>query len=224
VFITVLLRLLILKRFVPGRYMTKSICVLLADHYPLIHNGVKMTIVDAPDIILVGETSKEIDILPLCRQYQPNILLLATNFPEAPTPHIVSQVRQHCPAVPILMLMDEKEKDNIHQLIAYGASGIFVKSDELGELPKAIRKIVQGDFWYSQSLLKRILHSENRALGDEDMRILRLLIAGKMDKEIAQALQLSERTLRRRLEKVYNKLEVETRIEAAYAAGLRHLI
>ena len=88
----------------------------------------------------------------------------------------------------------------------------------------AIRSLVQGKPWFSPSFLKQMIESETTQLTDEELTLLRLLVAGKTDRQMARRMNLSQRTIRRRINKICEKLGTETRIETVYQVGLRRLL
>jgi len=91
---------------------------------------------------------------------------------------------------------------------------------------RAIRAVVQGDTWFSRPVVQKLARpapteaspSAKPALTEREWAVLRLLVAGKTDQQIGQELSIAERTVRRHLRSIYDKLGVNTRVEAAAQA------
>lgn len=204
--------------------MTEITRVLLADSHQLLHGGVQAILTAAPDLELVGEAATEEELWQLCGENPPDVLLLASNVTNSPLPETLVQVKQHCPGFQVLVLLADPEEVCLQTLIENGVGGGILKSDSPESLLAAIRTIVQSQPWFSPLLLKRILQPKTPPLTDEELALLRLLVAGETDKAMAKAMNLSQRTIRRRIDRICEKLGVETRIEAAYQAGTYRLL
>jgi DNA-binding NarL/FixJ family response regulator len=204
--------------------MAEIIRVLLADSHLLLHGGVHITLIDAQDLELVGEATTSEELWHFCQEHQPDVLLLATNMNDIFLNDVFMQAQQRCPEIQILVLLSEPGEISLQQLTENGASGGILKSESPETLLTAIRTVAQGQPWFIPPLLKRILQPKEPPLTDEELAILRLIAAGEKDRAIADTLSLSKRTVRRRIDKICEKLGVETRIEAAYQAGLRWLL
>ena len=99
--------------------------------------------------------------------------------------------------------------------------------DEIEEaVVRAIRTVMQGDTWFSRTVVERLAHPattevppiEKPTMTDRELEVLRLLVAGKTDQQISQELHIAERTVRNCLRSIYDKLEADTRVEAAVRA------
>ncbi len=204
--------------------MTEITRVLLADNHQLLHGSIRNLLVATPDLELVGTAATEEELWQYCRENRPDILLLASNVTNSPLPEILAQTKQHCPGIQVLVLLADPEEVCLQTLTENGADGGILKSEPPKSLLAAIHAVSQGQPWFSPPLLKRILQPETPSLTDEELALLRLLVAGETDKVIAGALNLSQRTARRRIDGIGEKMGVKTRIELAYQAGLRRLL
>ena len=114
----------------------------------------------------------------------------------------------------------------VHGLVAAGVAG-YVLKDEIEEaVVRAIRTVMQGDAWFSRPVVKKLARpapseappSAKPALTERELRVLQLLVAGKTDQQIGQELSIAERTVRYCLRNLYDKLGVDTRVEAVAQA------
>lgn len=207
--------------------MGDPIRVLLADKERLIHDAVRLAIEEDERLRLVGELTGENDVQTMCPKLQPDILLLATNVTEKPLTFLET-IHRHCPKLKTLILFNDANDVDIALSNDESINGALLKFEPPERLIEAIHTIVQGNPWFSPSLLKKMLHQQrliaNMPLTAQERELLRLLVAEKKDQEIAQALNVSTRTVRNYLQNVYYKLGVSTRVAAVYQATKRNII
>ncbi|MDQ4075424.1 MAG: response regulator transcription factor, partial [Chloroflexota bacterium] len=121
----------------------------------------------------------------------------------------------------------------IRQMVAAGADGYLLKEEALDVVVQAIRTVMEGGQWFSESILPKLVQAEQAeesrtreapSLSEQELTMLRLLVAGRTDQEIGEAMGFAERTVRYHLRNIYDKLSVNTRIEAAVRAVQSGLI
>lgn len=206
--------------------MTASIRVLLADDHPLLRTGLRAALAPEDDIALVGEAADGREAQRLAQELQPDVLLLDVSMPGPPAFETVAHVREHCPATKVLIVTAYDNPALIQGMLAAGVAGYLLKDEPNAVVVQAIRIVAQGGTWVSRPVLEVLVQpksagaveEEAPALTDQELDVLRLMVTAKGDAEIGQALNLSERTVRRYLRSVYNKLGVHTRVEAAVRA------
>lgn len=207
--------------------MVDPIRVLLADKERLIHDTIRLAIDEDERLRLVGELTGENDVHTMCPKLQPDILLLATNLTEKPLTFLET-IHRHCPKLKILVLFSHPNEVDIELGNNERINGAFLKFEPPERLIHAIHAIAQGNPWFSPSLLKKMLHHQrqisNMHLTPQERELLCLIVAEKKDQEIAEALNVSTRTVRNYLQNVYCKLGVSTRAAAVYQATKRNLI
>jgi len=207
-----------------------QIRVLLADDHPLVRAGIRATLCSEPDLIFVGEAADGYEARRLAEELRPDVLLLDLSMPGPPAVETVTYLRQHCPDVKVLVLTAYDDDAYVRGLVSAGVAGYVLKDEVPEAVVRALHSVMQGDTWFSRSLMQRL--SQNPAsdadasseegeslLTGRELQILQLLVAGKTDREIGQALSLSERTVRYCLRNIYDKLRVSNRIEAACRAS-----
>ncbi len=207
--------------------MVDPIRVLLADKERLIHDTIRLAIDEDERLRLVGEITGENDVQTMCPKLQPDILLLATNLTEKPLTFLET-IHRHCPKLKTFFLFNDATVVDFALSIYERINGAFLKFEPPERLIEAIHTIVQGNPWFSPALLKKMLDHQrliaNMPLTSQERELLRLLVAEKKDQEIAQALNVSTRTVRNYLQNVYCKLGVNTRVAAIYQATKQNLI
>jgi len=141
----------------------------------------------------------------------------------------VAFLREHCPQVKAVMLTAYDDDAYVHGLVAAGVAG-YVLKDEIEEaVVRAIRAVMQGDTWFSRSVVEKLARpatseaplAEKPALTERELEVLRLLARGHTNAQIAEAMSIAERTVRFHMEKILAKLSVSNRTEAVAVATQR---
>ncbi|HBY97028.1 MAG: response regulator transcription factor [Ardenticatenaceae bacterium] len=206
--------------------MTAPIRVLLADDHPLLRTGLRAALAPEDDIALVGEAADGREARRLAQELQPDVLLLDVSMPGPPAFETVAHVREHCPATQVLIVTAYDNPALIRGMLAAGVAGYLLKDEPNAVVVQAIRIVAQGGTWVSRPVLEvlvqpksaGVVEEEAPTLTDQELDVLRLMVTAMGDAEIGQALKISERTVRRYLHSAYNKLKVNTRVEAAVRA------
>ncbi len=201
--------------------MTETIRVLLADDSPLLRAGVRAILATEKNLILVGEAVNGYEIQRLSQELQPDVLLLNPSM-SGPSPFdITAFLRQNLPSVKVLVLITNNNNTHIHRLIAAGAVGCALKDETPEAVIRAIRAVAEGDTWFSHPIVAELsqLQSDKpkqtstMRLTGRELEVLHLVAQGCPNSRIAEALAISERTVRFHLRNLYDKLCVNTRNE-----------
>lgn len=203
-----------------------TIRVALADDHPLLRTGIGAMLALEDDICLLGEAVDGCGAQRLVNELQPDILLLDVSMPGPPVLETIEYVHKHSPETKILVLTAYDNSDLVCSVMAAGVAGYLLKDESNEVVVKAIRVLAHGGSWLSRSVFTKLTTLETHEscvqrtppLTPREYDVLQLLVSGKTDFEISQLLHLSERTVRRGLRDIYNKLGVNTRVEAAILA------
>ncbi|HIE55817.1 MAG TPA: response regulator transcription factor [Chromatiaceae bacterium] len=201
--------------------------VLLVDKHKLLFGGIEQTIAQTNDLFLTGMVVAEEAALAMCRRYEPDVLLLGLNALNRSFAETIDDWQQHCARLKALVLLTDPDETCIRTLLDEGANGCFLKEEPPARLPEAVRAIIRGEIWLSRPLVEKLampLADSVDLLTEREQVLLRLIALEKTDREIAEALHLSERTVRRSLQRLYGKLGVNGRTGAAYEAGRQGLL
>jgi DNA-binding NarL/FixJ family response regulator len=172
-----------------------------------------------PDIVVVGEAATGEEAQALCRELQPDIMVLDLNMPGPPATETVAYVQENCPQVRVLVLTAYDDEPYIRGLVSAGVSGYILKDEAPDALVQAVRTVVLGGTWFSQSIVRKLTsgprqgRSAGSDLTDRERQLLRLLVLGWDNAHIARELNLGEQTVRNYLSRMYAKLGVQTRSE-----------
>jgi DNA-binding NarL/FixJ family response regulator len=201
--------------------MSEMIQVLLADDHPFVRAGIRAIITAEPDLTLVGEASNGHETLHMSVQHQPDVLLLDLRMPGPPPTEIVPYVHQHCPNTHVLILTAYDDEVYVRRMASLAISGYVLKEEATESIVLAIRAIMRGEVWFSQSIMDKLAHHQGhnqcaleQLLTARERQILDLLIEGWDNGRIASTLNLAEQTVRNHLSRIYLKLDVRSRTEA----------
>ncbi len=210
-----------------------GIRVMVVDDHPVVRQGLRSLLSNYPDLILVGEAAGSSDALDLAERVAPDVILLDIRMPEASGVETARRLCRQCPAAKILMLTSFDDQEYVAGALQAGAHGYILKSASDEMLVSAVRAVYRGERVLSPSVMDRVVHefteySRERAqrqagLSDDERRILRMLAAGASNPKIAAEMYLSETTVKRKLQDIFEKLGVATRAQAAAEAVRRGL-
>ena len=193
--------------------------IIIADDHRLFRQGLKSLLGARPDLEVVGEAADGLQLLDLLNQSPPDIILLDISMPNLRGIEAVHEIKRSYPRVKILILTMHKDKQYLEQAISAGARGYLLKEDTDTELFTAIEKIRRGRIYVSPNLLEELtedwvltLHDESNAslkieqLTVREKEVLKLIAEGKGNKEIADLLFISTRTVERHRANIMEKL------------------
>lgn len=202
--------------------MIGLIRVLIADDHPIVRSGVRGELTYDEEIEVVGEALNGDEALHLAQELQPDLLLLDINMPGMKAVQILQEVKRLLPACRVLILTAYGDSGTVLGMLKGGADGYLLKDEDPSVIPEAIRAVVDGQMWVSQTISDQLIlltGEETATVGDKltqrEQEVLHLIVEGQTNFEIAQALSLSERTVEFHVSNLLQKLGVRSRVEAA---------
>lgn len=208
--------------------MAGKIQVLIADDHRLFREGLRLILAREEKIAVVGEASEGQKTVELAGRLKPDVALLDITMPLMSGIEVILPIRQISPKTKPLMLTASQDEAKIFSALKAGARGYLSRNTSPCGLIKAIRSVHQGDMWVERKLIARYFEKEADANSpvrvQEDMamppftprehEILLCLAKGCTNKEIAEALFISEKTVKSHLTKIFRKLNVPGRFQA----------
>jgi DNA-binding NarL/FixJ family response regulator len=193
--------------------------VLLADDHRLIIEGVRRALEEVPDFEVVGECSSGSQVLPMVGRTNPDVVLLDLRMPGADGLSCLTRIRSQYPEVKVVILSSSTDEAVIANVLKRGASAYVVKSVNPVDLPSVLRQAVDGTVFTAIGLPQDET-SPGRAAGltERETAILSALARGLSNEAIAKELWVAEQTVKFHLTKIYRKLGVANRTEAARRA------
>jgi DNA-binding NarL/FixJ family response regulator len=207
--------------------------ILIVDDHPIVRQGLRSLLSNYPDMTLVGEADSASAALELAWQTAPDVILLDIRMPGMSGVEAARMLSRQHPTAKILMLTSFDDEEYVTGALQAGAIGYVLKSASDEMLAQAVRAVYRGERVLSPKVMDRVIeqftdYSRERAiretgLTDDEYRILSLLVAGASNPKIAAELHLSETTVKRKLQDVFEKLSVTSRAQAAAEAVRRGL-
>ena len=204
--------------------VTKS-RVLLVDDHALLRTGVAKIINQESDLRVVGEAGNGVDAVEAYVRHRPDVTLLDLRMPVMEGVEAVRQIRARDPRALVIVLTTYDRDDEISQALKAGAKAYVLKDIAADELVDCIRQVLAGKTYIAPAAAAKLAEGFTRVqVTPREMATLRLLADGKSNKEIANALDISERTVKTHLAHLFEKLGVTSRTEAIKVATRRGLV
>lgn len=200
--------------------------VLLVDDHPVVRAGIRNLLEKAADILVIGEASNGNEALRLVDELKPDVMLLDMEMPGLNGSDVAEQLQNAGAPVKILALSAHDDKQYIQELLAKGAAGYLIKEEVPEAIIEAVRGVSRGEQgWVSRRVAAQMTNwmrdetkGEHMGLTTREVQVLRAVVGGKTNQEIGLELGISEKTVEKHLEGVFNKLGVASRVEAAVHA------
>jgi DNA-binding NarL/FixJ family response regulator len=199
--------------------------VLVADDHSLIRTGIRSALAGVDDIELVGEaTTSDSQLLPLIDRTSPDVVLFDINHHAPDSLASLDRILAQNPSVRVVVLADAGTPSEILAVLEQGATGYILKSIDPFDLAGAIRQAVNGTFFTLGGLpFRQAAPIAEIDLTARELEVLQRVAVGLSNRQIAQELWLSDQTIKFHLHRIYRKLGVANRTEAARYAYERGL-
>ncbi|MEJ8545019.1 response regulator [Brevibacillus borstelensis] len=196
--------------------------VLLVDDHTMIRKGLRVLLEGYPEIKIVGESHNGSDAILKTSQLQPDVVLMDLSMPNGLDGFTASkQIRNQHPSVKIVMLTMHDEEIFVQQAVKVGAHGYILKNSHGELLFQAIVGVYQGKHFYKTSISQEIIRQWFRSQSKEpssvltirEKEIVRLIALGYSNKEIAEKLAISVKTVENHKSNIKQKLQVDSKHE-----------
>ena len=199
--------------------------VLLVDDHALLRTGVANIINQEPDLHVVAEAGDGVEAMDAFERHHPDVTLLDLRMPRMEGVEVVRQIRARDPRARVIILTTYDTDDEISRALKAGAKAYVLKDISAEDLVGCIREVLAGKTYIAPAAAAKLAEGVTRVqLTPREMAALKLMADGKANKEIATALDISERTVKTHLGHLFEKLGVTSRTEAVKVATRRGLV
>lgn len=200
--------------------------VLVVDHHPIVRAGLKLLFDKDPDIEVVGTVGTGIEIFEFIRRFPVDVLISEIDLPELNGITALRAIKKEHKDLRVIMLSYHPEEIYAISTIKAGASGYLSKSVDTNTIKEAILKVYNGGIYLSENMEKHLHFDDTRnkktklykRLSTREVEVLKLLSTGKKNKEIAQELDINEKTVSTYKARLFKKLNVNNLVDLIHQA------
>jgi two-component system response regulator NreC len=213
-----------------------TIRIILVDDHEIVRAGLRMLLDSHKDIEIIGEAENGQQALELCQKDPPDIVIMDITMPGASGLEVTRQIKQQYPNTSVLALTIHEGEQYFFEMLNAGASGYVPKRAAPTDLVNAIHAVHSGEVYLHPTVAKALVNdyiqrvqmgwerASYDGLTEREQQVLKMIAEGMMNKEIAEQLSISVRTVERHRENIMSKLNLHTRAELVRYAVDKGLI
>lgn len=212
--------------------------VLIADDQALFRRGLFVVLDGEEGIEVVGEAENGADAIARAEATLPDVVLMDIRMPLLDGIEATRQIRKNLPGTKVLILTVSDDEEDMYQAIEAGASGYLLKEISVDQVAEAIHAVVQGQSLISPTMASKLLTeftvlsrkakdldpSTDPELTRREVQVLRLVAKGMTNRDVGEALCISENTVKNHVRNILEKLHLHSRVEAVMYAVRKHLL
>ncbi len=203
-----------------------TIRVLIVDDHAIVRTGLRALIKGEAGMELIGEATCGADALQLARSLKPDVMVLDLSLPDIDGIQVTRQIRSEQPEVHVLILTVHEDEALLREAVRAGAAGYIIKHAAESELIAAINSVEAGDLYVHPKMVRALLTEPKKPknahvldplpeemLTPREIEVLRLIVQGYTNRQIAEALTISVRTVEGHRSNLTEKLHLHSRVE-----------
>jgi DNA-binding NarL/FixJ family response regulator len=203
----------------------QRITVLCVDDHRIVREGLRMIINSEPDMVVIDAAATGREAVMRYRLHYPDITLMDLRLPDVSGVDAIREIRDLDANARIIVLTMYTGDEDIHRAIRAGASTYLLKDTLADDLPRIVREVHAGRQTLPPDVAARLQErAAHPTLTSREIEVMKLVAAGRRDKEIAIALAISAHTVRVHVKNIFTKLGVSDRTEAMSVALRRGII
>ena len=211
----------------------KKIRIFIADDHAVVREGTRSILEREPDMEVVGEAADGEEALRLIEQLKPDVAILDISMPKLSGIEVTHQIKPRFPSMAILILTSYDNDEYVFALLEAGAAGYLLKDVPGKEVIEAVRAVYSGESVLHPSIARKVIKravsgsvkgEEEKSgidLSDREKEVLKLAAKGLNNKDIADSLCISIRTVQGHVNSIFHKLGVGSRTEAVFQSVKR---
>jgi DNA-binding NarL/FixJ family response regulator len=207
----------------------RQIAVLLADDHAVVRKGIRAFLEEDATIAVIGEADDGAEAWRLLAQQPPDVAVLDIRMPQLSGIELTQRIKQHYPAVRVLILTAYDDEPYVLALLRAGADGYVLKTAQSSDLVRAVKQVYAGKSVLDPEIAPKVIATLTRpqqieTLSERELAVVRGVAKGWTNRKIGRALSISDRTVQGHLANVFGKLQVNSRTEVVTVALQQGLI
>lgn len=208
--------------------------VLIADDHAIVRAGLRTLIATENDLELLGEATGGLEAIEKVHQYSPDVLVLDISMPDKDGIEVIRTLKEEGSKCAILILTVHEDDALLREAIRLGAGGYILKHAAESELISAIRSVFHGDLYVHPKMIRSLLKPEHAApqkdrsavetITAREEEVLKLIVQGYTNKQVADELCISIRTVEGHRANLTEKLGIRSRVDLLRYARDHHMI
>lgn len=199
----------------------KTLQILIADDHSIIREGLKTLFAAESDLEVVGEAERGEDACRLAAELHPDVLIMDVSMPGLGGAGATKRLKETCPNVRVLAFSAYEDEVYVRQLLAAGASGYILKRTAAGEIARAVRVVADGGLYLDPFVARKVTVAPSprgggegvESLSDREKSVLRSTARGLTNKEMAELLGVSVKTVETYKARMGRKLGLSSRAD-----------
>jgi two-component system, NarL family, invasion response regulator UvrY len=195
--------------------------VLIADNHPIVRMGIRQVLNTSSDVNVLDDVATTTELFEKLKSISPDVVILEMDIPEINGIATLRKLKQEFPDIKVLIYSGQSEDVYALSTIRAGAFGYLSKSAELDYIISAVKKVSSGSMFITNELAQRLAFDEGtqkprrffRKLSTREVEVLKMLASGKRNKEVAQGLNLNEKTVSTYKARLMKKLNVDNLVD-----------
>ncbi|HHY63447.1 MAG TPA: response regulator transcription factor [Clostridiaceae bacterium] len=214
--------------------MAEQIKVMIAEDHSMIRAGLKQLLELEPDIRVIAECSDGKMTVEKYQEVRPDVILIDINMPVMNGLEALEKIRTFDSEAKAVMLTIHQDRDYLLRALEIGALGYILKDADASALIESVRSVYEGQTYIQPVMARELVNEYKRIrsgaddprnqLTDREKEVLKLLTKGMLNKEIANVLTISEKTVKNHISSIFRKLNVQDRTQAAVYAIKNRLV
>ena len=205
----------------------KKVRLMLVDDHFVVRMGLAASLCLEADMKIVAECGTGEEAVELYREHQPDVVVMDSQLPGIDGPQTTCAIRQESPDARVIALSVHDGEEDIFRAVQAGAAGYLQKGARRDEIVAAIRAVAAGESCFPPAIAEKLItRQQHPSLSKRELEVLRLIVDGHANKEIARILNLAQVTVKLHVGHILEKLGVLDRTQAATTAiqrGIVHL-
>ncbi len=209
--------------------------IVLADDHHVVRQALRTTLDTEPDLSVIGEASEGLEAVRLVEQLRPDVLIIDVMMPGVGGLEATRQVTERSPETCVIILSMHEDEVHVQQALKHGAAGYVLKESDMAELIQAIGEVMAGHRYLSPQLSDRAIEAylrqaeespldEYETLTRREREVLHLVAEGLSNREIAEQLSISHRTVETHRANMMHKLGLDSQLDLIRYALKRGII